>query len=205
MLGVAPGAVTPFGVINDTRARVNVVLDAGLMRARHPQLPSAGQHHDDLNLAREDLVKFLEATGHSPRIEPVAGVTARRTTDRIAFRAANDPFSRGFSRVPARTGLQNGGTGHMLRGCAGFGAARPTDSIKDTTTATFMKDVIEESKRQPVLVDFWAPMVRPVQAAHAGDREGRARRPRARSSSSRWTSTSIRQFPGRWASSRSRR
>jgi putative thioredoxin len=28
--------------------------------------------------------------------------------------------------------------------------------IKDTTTQTFMKDVVEESKRQPVLVDFWA-------------------------------------------------
>ena len=29
-------------------------------------------------------------------------------------------------------------------------------AIKDTTTQTFVKDVIEESKRQPVLVDFWA-------------------------------------------------
>jgi thioredoxin 1 len=28
--------------------------------------------------------------------------------------------------------------------------------IKDVTTQTFVKDVIEESKRQPVLVDFWA-------------------------------------------------
>ena len=28
--------------------------------------------------------------------------------------------------------------------------------VKDVTTQTFMKDVIEESKRQPVLVDFWA-------------------------------------------------
>src|SRR5215210_2566100 len=28
--------------------------------------------------------------------------------------------------------------------------------VKDTTTQAFMKDVIEESKRQPVLVDFWA-------------------------------------------------
>src|SRR5258706_2075821 len=28
--------------------------------------------------------------------------------------------------------------------------------VKDTTTQTFLKDVIEESKRQPVLVDFWA-------------------------------------------------
>ena len=30
------------------------------------------------------------------------------------------------------------------------------DAIKDTTTQTFVKDVLEESKRQPVLVDFWA-------------------------------------------------
>ena len=43
--------------------------------------------------------------------------------------------------------LQNGGTAT---------AAPADDLIKDVTTATFMKDVIEESKRQPVLVDFWA-------------------------------------------------
>jgi len=30
------------------------------------------------------------------------------------------------------------------------------DAVKDVTTQSFMKDVIEESKRQPVLVDFWA-------------------------------------------------
>ena len=30
------------------------------------------------------------------------------------------------------------------------------DLIKETTTQSFMKDVIEESKRQPVLIDFWA-------------------------------------------------
>src|SRR5881398_3928291 len=28
--------------------------------------------------------------------------------------------------------------------------------VKDTTTQGFVKDVIEESRRQPVLVDFWA-------------------------------------------------
>jgi putative thioredoxin len=43
----------------------------------------------------------------------------------------------------------------MLQDIAG--AATPADSlVKDTTTQGFVKDVIEESKRQPVLVDFWA-------------------------------------------------
>jgi putative thioredoxin len=35
-------------------------------------------------------------------------------------------------------------------------ATAPSSVVKDTTTQTFVKDVIEESKRQPVLVDFWA-------------------------------------------------
>jgi putative thioredoxin len=34
--------------------------------------------------------------------------------------------------------------------------AAPASVAKDTTTQTFVKDVLEESKRQPVLVDFWA-------------------------------------------------
>ncbi len=39
---------------------------------------------------------------------------------------------------------------------AGTTTAAADGLIKETTTQTFMKDVIEELKRQPVLVDFWA-------------------------------------------------
>jgi Ala-tRNA(Pro) deacylase len=75
MLGVEPGSVTPFGALNDTTGQVTVVLDAAMMA--HPTL----NFHPLLNtmtttIGRDDLVRFLAATGHTARIEPVAGPVA---------------------------------------------------------------------------------------------------------------------------------
>ncbi|MEX1082702.1 MAG: YbaK/EbsC family protein, partial [Xanthobacteraceae bacterium] len=69
--GVPPGAVTPFGALNDTEGRVTVVLDAAMMRHEilnyHPLVNTR-----TTSIARADLIKFLEATGHFPQIAAVA-------------------------------------------------------------------------------------------------------------------------------------
>ncbi len=68
--GVRPGAVTPFGAINDADGRVSVVLDAAMLT--HERL----NFHPLVNtrttgLASADLVKFLRATGHEPLVVPL--------------------------------------------------------------------------------------------------------------------------------------
>jgi Ala-tRNA(Pro) deacylase len=72
LLGVEPGSVTPFAVINDKDCRVTVVLDAAMMAHEvlnfHP-LRNTGT----TTISRQGLLQFLEATGHKPRIEAVAG------------------------------------------------------------------------------------------------------------------------------------
>ncbi|HEY6256389.1 MAG TPA: prolyl-tRNA synthetase associated domain-containing protein [Xanthobacteraceae bacterium] len=74
-LGVEPGAVTPFAVLNDTQARVAVVLDAAMMA--HATLNCHPLRNTmTTSIARDDLVRFLTATGHPPRILPVADALA---------------------------------------------------------------------------------------------------------------------------------
>jgi Ala-tRNA(Pro) deacylase len=77
-LGIEPGAVTPFAAMNDSDGRVSVVLDAALMEHAtincHPL-----DNTMTTTIARADLVRFLEATGHPPRIVPVTSSGADPT------------------------------------------------------------------------------------------------------------------------------
>jgi Ala-tRNA(Pro) deacylase len=77
LLGVEPGSVTPFAAINDTGQQVTVVLDAAMMANEvlnfHP-LVNTGT----TTISRQGLLKFLEATGHLPRIEPVSAISGEK-------------------------------------------------------------------------------------------------------------------------------
>ena len=75
VLGVPAGSVTPFALINDKAHRVTVILDADMMRHQrlnyHPLENTA-----TTNIAREDLLEFIRACGHEPRIVAVASATS---------------------------------------------------------------------------------------------------------------------------------
>ena len=66
-LGVEPGSVTPFGIANDRERVVKMILDANLMEHErvnfHPLVNSM-----TTTISRDDLVRFLRATGHEPEI-----------------------------------------------------------------------------------------------------------------------------------------
>jgi Ala-tRNA(Pro) deacylase len=71
VLGVEPGSVTPFGLINDTSNRVNVILDEAMMRMAplnyHPL-----QNTATTAIAPDDLLTFIRSCGHSPRVVAVS-------------------------------------------------------------------------------------------------------------------------------------
>ncbi|MEO0497623.1 MAG: prolyl-tRNA synthetase associated domain-containing protein [Pseudomonadota bacterium] len=71
LLGVEPGSVTPFGVVNDAEKQVTMILDNALMDH------DIGNYHPLTNtatttIAQTDLIAFLKGTGHDPQIIDVS-------------------------------------------------------------------------------------------------------------------------------------
>jgi Ala-tRNA(Pro) deacylase len=66
-LGVIPGAVTPFAVINDKEGKVTMVLDKALLEI-DPVNAHPLRNDRTSAVAPADLVRFLEAEKHAPVI-----------------------------------------------------------------------------------------------------------------------------------------
>ena len=71
VLGIEPGSVTPFSLINDKTNRVNVILDEAMMKLDplnfHPLKNDA-----TTSITPTDLLTFIKACGHNPRIVAVS-------------------------------------------------------------------------------------------------------------------------------------
>ncbi len=67
VLGVKPGSVTPFALINDRDHRVRVVLDARMM-ATDPLNFHPLENTATTTISNTDFRRFLEATGHESQI-----------------------------------------------------------------------------------------------------------------------------------------
>lgn len=83
-LGIEPGAVTPFALINDRLGRVQAVLDQRLMEHAwlnfHPLVNTM-----TTGIAAGDLVEFLRATGHEPLVLALPTPPARDCTASAAL------------------------------------------------------------------------------------------------------------------------
>jgi Ala-tRNA(Pro) deacylase len=67
VLGVRPGSVTPYAAINDRDRQVTVVLQRAML-AHDPLNYHPLENTRTTAIAPGNLVRFLEATGHPPRI-----------------------------------------------------------------------------------------------------------------------------------------
>jgi Ala-tRNA(Pro) deacylase len=67
VLGVIPGSVTPFALINDNERQVTVILDKQMLD-RDPLNYHPLHNAATTAIAPADLLSFIKACGHEPRI-----------------------------------------------------------------------------------------------------------------------------------------
>jgi Ala-tRNA(Pro) deacylase len=80
-LGVEPGSVTPFGLVNDRHGAVGVLVDQGVL-VRDPVHAHPLTNTMTTAVAARDLVRFIRATGHEPEILDLDFDPGRASTER---------------------------------------------------------------------------------------------------------------------------
>ena len=159
------------------------------------------------SIARDDLVRFLAATGHPPRILGGGAGRRRRALDpdcnhphghhligwievSDAARAAR-PADRNEPKRTRQATRTHRNDAAECRGDSGRGGGRQGHHHPD------LREGRDRGIQAPAGAGgFLGGVVRALQAAHPDPGEGGAAPPRARSSWSRWTSTSTRRIPG---------
>src|SRR5438874_2829906 len=71
VLGVRPGSVTPFALVNDTSRRVTAVLDRAMLE-QNPLNYHPLENDRTTAIAPADLLRFIAACRHQPRIVDLA-------------------------------------------------------------------------------------------------------------------------------------
>lgn len=87
LLGLLPGAVTPFGVVNDKAEKVKAVLDEELLGHdvvnAHPLVNTA-----TTSIRPADLIAYMRSVGHEPLILKVAAQSPNQQTRHDAVAAS---------------------------------------------------------------------------------------------------------------------